>query len=154
MKQLALFLSLVAFSTTAFGAGYLNEHELKLVREVRVHMYDQVADGCLPNPKALKVGAELILRRAGIAVADDIAPYVLLLHPLGFEQASGICAFRFDVELYRYTEVPEGHRALVSAFRDQFLGTHLTKSEMQNALRTLVTEMVSELANEIQKARQ
>ena len=72
MKHLALIIALAVFSTSAFAEGaYQNAAELRLVRNIFVVMDDQVEEGCLANPYALKVEAELILRRSGISITED-----------------------------------------------------------------------------------
>ena len=71
-KPFALILALMAFSTSAFAGGsYQNEAELRLVQNVSVGIIDLVTDGCLSNPNALKVDAELILRRSGISITES-----------------------------------------------------------------------------------
>jgi hypothetical protein len=79
MKQLALVLSLVAFSTPAFAQNMI---ELRNIQTVVVSVDDGVEDGCLTNPNALKVEAELILRQSGVRVGArrgstmrDIIPF-------------------------------------------------------------------------------
>ena len=68
-KPLTLIVALAAFSTPAFAEGaYQDEAELRLVPAVSLIITDKVSDGCLSNPNALKVEAELILRRSGIRI--------------------------------------------------------------------------------------
>ena len=57
------------------------------------------------------------------------------------------------VELWRFVQAPEGHAALIIAYRDSYLLTGGTKAGMQETLRTKVSEFVSDLANEILKAQ-
>ncbi len=60
---------------------------------------------------------------------------------------------RMDVELWRSAMVPEGHRALILAYNVSILAFDMSKLEMQENLRTQVSEVVSDLANEILKAQ-
>jgi hypothetical protein len=163
MKPLALIVALVAFSTSAFAqGGYKHVDELRLVRSVLVYVIeDQVTDGCLSNPNALKVEAELILRRSGISVtATDLDPhhYKLGIMPVGWErkreggQSLGSCSVQMHLEMWRFAKVPEGHEALTTAYETAVLLVG-NKDGMQERLRTEVSEIVSNLANEILKAR-
>ena len=164
MKHLALVIALAAFSTSAFaeGTSSQNADELRLVRSISVYIEDHVRDGCLSNPNALKVEAELILRRSEISIAEHDPPgqrYQLVIAPYGGGskteggQGLGHCLVALRVELWRWARVPEGHAALVIAYRKSFLLTGYTKSRMQGELRTTVSEIISDLANEILKAR-
>ncbi len=58
-----------------------------------------------------------------------------------------------NVELFRVAEVLEGHRALVFAYQRAILISGHTKSETQEQIRTTVSEIVSDIANKILKAR-
>ena len=113
MKHLVLIIALAAFSTSAFAEGsYQNEAELRLVQNVSVQIGDEVRDGCLSNPNALKVEAELILRRSGISITEA-RDHALLITAIGWERKStsgqglGNCGARLDVELLRYLQVPD-----------------------------------------------
>ncbi len=90
MKHLALIIALAAFSTSAFAEGsYQDADELRWVRTVRVSIEDGVKDGCLSNPNALKVEAELILRRSGISISESDSlsgHYQLVISPFGRAQ--------------------------------------------------------------------
>ena len=159
MKHLVLVIVLAAFSTSAFSEGmYQDDDELRLVRAVLVVIEDDVRDGCHSNPNALKVEAELILRRSGISLSES-AHYRLSIAPFGGAlksaggQSMGGCVATLRLELGRFAQVPEGHAALIIAYRDEVLWTGHTKSAMREALRTSVSELVSEIANEILKAR-
>ena len=121
MKPLVLIIALAAFSTSAFAEGsYQNEAELRLVQNVSVGIIDLVKDGCLSNPNALKVEAELILRRSGISIGST--DHALLITALGWEeqftsgQSLGNCAVRLDVELLRRVLVFEGHAAFIVVY--------------------------------------
>ena len=57
------------------------------------------------------------------------------------------------VELWRFAPVPEGHAALIISYRDATFLTGYSKREMQETLRTQISEIVSDLANEILKAQ-
>ena len=163
MKPLVLVIALVAFSTPAFAEGSnQSEAELRLVRSVLVYIIeDQVTDGCLSNPNALKVEAELILRRSGISVtATDLDPhhYQLEILPVGWErkleggQSLGSCSVKMHLEMWRFAKVPEGHEALITAYEADVILIG-NKAGMQERLRTEVSETVSDLASEILKAR-
>lgn len=162
MKRLALIIALTVFSTSAFGEGaYQNEAELSLVREVSVHVKDDVVDGCLANPNALKVEAELILRRSGITIIEGWRKgmHLLLVSAQGWEIKTtgqtpfGACAVTIDLDLSRSVTAPEGHSGFIIAYENAGLFIGYTKPEMQEALRNIISEIVSDLANEILKAR-
>ena len=159
MKHFVLVIALATFSTSAFAEGaYQDENELRLVRAVSAFVHDQVIDGCLSNPNALKVEAELILRRSGIRLSKSDPYYRLQISPIGKElksksgQGLGSCVVAMQFKLWRVAQVPEGHPALIIAYEN---GVFLvgSKSEMQEDLRTSVSEFVSDLANEILKAQ-
>jgi len=162
MKHLVLIITLAAFSTSALAQYYQDERELRLVRAVSVYIIkDQVTDGCLSNPSALKVEAELILRRSGISVtATDLGPhhYQLGIMPVGSErkleggQSLGSCSVKMHLEMWHFAKVPEGHEALITAYGAvvMLIGN---KAGMQERVRTTVSELVSDLANEILKVR-
>ena len=90
MKRVALIIALAAFSTSAIAEGsYQDANELRLVRAVSVYVEDLVSDGCLSNPNALKVEAELILRRSGISISESDSlsgHYQLVISPFGRAQ--------------------------------------------------------------------
>ncbi len=158
MKHLALIIALAAFSTSAFAEGsYQDVDELRLVRAVSVTIRDQVKDGCLSSPNALKVEAELILRRSGISITDrkSLSDYQLGVVPFGAElkPPRGTCAVVLRVHLWRFARAPEGHSALIIAYENGTLLSGYTKSEMQENLRASVSKFVSDLANEILKAQ-
>ena len=163
MKHLVLVIALAAFSTSASAeGGYQSEAELRLVRSVLVYVIeDQVTDGCLSNPNALKVEAELILRRSGISVtASDLDPrhYQLEIMPVGWErkleggQSLGSCSVAMHLEMWRFAKIPEGHEALTTAYETGVLLIG-NKDGMQERLRTQISEFVSDLANENLKAQ-
>lgn len=144
-------------STSALAQWPHNENELRLVSGISVLLSDEVKRGCLKNPNALKVEAELVLRRSGISVADS-APYYLVIAPLGWEmmrgeQPTGECVVTMRLQLVRYEKVFQGHSAIILVYDKSYLLTGHSKSEMQERLRAQVSETVSDLANEILKAR-
>jgi len=156
---------LVALSTVLLcalcGTASANQDELRLVERVFVNVEDKVVDGCLPHPRALKDTAELILRRSGITVSDDVSAStnVLNLGALGWaRRVEGVvtdtCDAALDVSLFRYVAAPEGHVAKISAYGSTLLQSGFAKPDMQAQLRNSVTEAVTEIANEILKARQ
>ena len=129
-----------------------------MVRAVSVSVEDGVRDGCLSNPNALKVEAELIFRRSGISLSESAHYYLVIVIFGGAQktasgQDKGTCVATLTLELWRFAEVPEGHAALITAYRMSFLWVGQPKSGMQENLRTKVSEFVSDLANEILKAR-
>ena len=60
---------------------------------------------------------------------------------------------RMDVQLLRSAMVPEGHEAFIIAYNLSILSFGMSKLEMQNSLRAAVSEIISDLANEILKAQ-
>jgi hypothetical protein len=159
MKHLALIVALAAFSTSAFAeGGYQDGNELRLVRSVMVSVWDEVKDGCLSNPNALKVEAELILRRSDVGVSEEPLDYRLGITTSGWEiissrQPTGTCMAMVEVSLWRYAKVPEGHWAFVTAYTTTYLMLGSTKASTQETFHARVSEYVSDLANEILKAQ-
>lgn len=157
MKRLALIIAVTVFSTRAFGEGaYHDEEELRSLRAVWVHVEDAVSDGCLPNPNALKVQAELVLRQSGIRVVESeqaTGTHALIISPLGAEHLPGKCVVAMDLQMFRYAELRDGRYAVLIAYEDSGIWYNHTKASMQEALRSQVSEFVSDLANEILKAQ-
>jgi hypothetical protein len=91
----------------------------------------------------------------GLSKSDPY--YSLVISPYGWEiksegeQPLG-CVVVLNVNLWRFTRVPEGHAALITAYRKNGLISG-SKSWIQENLRTTVSVIVSDLANEILKAR-
>jgi hypothetical protein len=158
MKHLVFIVALAAFNASAFAEGaYQSEAELRLVAYVSIDIENGVDDGCLSNPNALKVEAELILRRSGISVValDQLGPqYLLQINAFGYEiEQTGSCDVALNVELWRFEQAPEGHITLIVAWMNSKIITGGTKAGMQESLRAQVSELVSDLANEILKAQ-
>ena len=97
--------------------------------------------------------------RSGLTIVDFSLTTELAIFARGWEvkttsgQPLGKCVVALDVELWRFTLVPEGHTARITAYEQSVLLTGFTKSRMQDNLRTSVSEIVSDLANEILKAQ-
>jgi hypothetical protein len=151
------------FSAAALAQGsYQDENEIGLLQQVYVTVYDEVTDGCLPQPDALKAEAELVLRRSGISMFDGEpgqfrainGKYALDISVVGFGSITRdeTCAFRLDLDLYRYAVVPEGHLALIWAYRSAGVGS-FRKTEMQEQLRSATSGATADLASAILKAR-
>ncbi len=161
MKHLVLVIALAAFSTSAFAEGGLgqNTEELRLVKGLKVQVVDAVKDDCLANPNALKVEAELIVRRSEITVLQsrqtEVDPKrgLLTITATGAELTPTGCVVNLDVQLTRAINAPEGHIAVVEVYRRAELLYGYNKPQTQEALRSSVSEIVSDLANEILKAR-
>lgn len=162
MKQIQKFAALSMIVLCALGGpASANQDELRLVGSVFVDVDDKVVDLCLPHPKALVDTAELILRRSGIAVSESVAAttHILNFGALGWARRidgvdTGTCDTALDISLFRYATAPEGHTVKISAYGTTMLQSGYVKPEMQAQLRHSVAEAVTELANEILKARQ
>lgn len=162
MKNIRKFAVLTTVMLCALcGPASANQDELRLVGRVFVSVDDKVVDLCLPHPDALVDTAELILRRSGVTVTESIAmaTHILNLGALGWARRvdgidTGTCDTALVVSLFRYSIAPEGHTAKISAYGTTLLQSGYAKPEMQAQLRHSVAEAVTELANEILKARQ
>jgi hypothetical protein len=145
--------------SAARSAGYQSADELKLVREVVVFLGDHVTDGCLAQPNVLKVEAELILRRSGITVVERVTGDPARTHLLTIEafgrqtEGSYDCLAGLQIQLVRFTPMPEGHVAKVTAYEAQSISLTPNKPAMQDQLRSNVSEWITDMANEILKAR-
>lgn len=153
MKSLALLTALVAFSTSAFAEGsYQDVNELKAVKAVVVVFTNQVTDGCLGNSAVLKLGAELILRKSGISVVPvESAAHELKIQARGFRYEQQ-CTAVVTVDLFRFVHLPEGYFGRVTSYDNVDLLAY-PESEMQERLYNSVSEIISDLANEILKAQ-
>jgi hypothetical protein len=154
------FVGLLMATGAASGGYYNDKDELAQVQEIDVVVDDSVKDGCLRVPNILKVEAELILRRSGIAVVDEpsLSNHTIRIEALGNHLGSDeryefTCLVAMTYYLYKFKLQMEGHSELVVAFMRGSLHWG-DKSGMQGQLREEVSEVVTELANEILKARQ
>lgn len=139
---------------------------------------DHTEDGttCTPNTRALTAEAELILRRAGITVDDDKKLYrsavdarisgspeekrraaILLPHSLYITTTGvhigGRCAIGRSIELVRFEPTALGAAVMATYFTQDGVWSG-PPSAVNSALREIVQEHVTTLANEILKARQ
>lgn len=149
------FVALVLLATPAAGQTIFFADQLRKVRAVYVFIGQSGEDRCLPQPHLLKVEAELVLRRSGITVLvkDDGAPHRLWIGVTGRELPSGGCAATLDCQLYRFEYLNDRSMGRVQAFAAGELRID-PKVGFQQHLRETVNEIVTELANEIVKARQ
>ncbi len=161
MKHLVLIIALVAFSTSAFAEEWFqNAVELRLVQGVHVDIEDRVKDGCLLSPDVLKVEAERILRRSGITIVSwrhygpihwlSIRAWAETKYEDG--RATGACSISLLARLYSYYADPP-HVESELVYMDGLLLTSAKAAQTQEALRAAVSEIVSDLANEILKAQ-
>lgn len=163
MKHVILAVVLAGLAAPALAEGaYQDDNELRLVQAIFVEVIHEAKGGCLPQPNVLKTEAELILRRSGITGALALPIFVLEIRIIAFEillvgNESGSakwCAGTADAQLLRLGRVPEGHTAAIVAYQaGPLLRTGIPKPEMQARLRDYVSEVVTDLANEILKAR-
>jgi len=161
MTRMALSLvAVVLLVSPAAAQGSPPQSQFAKVKSIQVTVADKVADGCLPQPNTLKVEAELILRRSGIAVVEtgDGFPHRLRIAAVGAEikqggTRTGGCAGGYVHELFRHEYLSDGSIGLTQAV--SVLGYAIKqKSDFQEQLRKAVNENVTMFANEILKARQ
>lgn len=157
MMQVVTFVAVAMLSISpAWAAGLIGKHELALVEIIHVNVLDEVIGGCLPNPDALKVEAELILQGSDIAVSDrplSLGPN-LIISAVGYALQNGEgCVVALYIELSTVRFLPQGHAGLVVSFdaADLLSGP---KHAMPALLSEAVSENVAELANQILRARQ
>ena len=149
----ALLVVLVQPVSDARAQYFTEEKQLAKVAEIKVAVADHAKDGCLPRPGILKTEAELILRRSGLQVDDDALRDTLLLTPLGSEiPSTGACAVTLEIKLAKYELLSDESYGLVLSFARTSLHWG-PKAGLQEQLRTAVNQLVTELANEILKAR-
>lgn len=162
MKKIATalivaLLPALVLSVSDVRAQYYDQDQLAKVKEIRVFVEDNVTDGCLPRPIVLRTEAELILRRSGIRLESSLDSHMLLIKATGFELKQvgtpiGACTASLDVELRNVEVLSDGSSGLVEG--SSAGGTYVGPKELfQNYLREQVNEWVTELANEILKAR-
>ncbi len=157
MKRLMPALAVLLLLTPAAVAQSYSTEQLTKVEVVEVTVRDNVDEGCLPQPNALKVEAELILRGAGIKVVesggfDFRIGAILRIRAVAFEVGSASCTARLDVDSWRFDELTDGTG--VRIFTSEHGGLYTgSKEGFQQQLREAVNEMVTALANEILKAR-
>lgn len=149
----AVVLICLATSPATSSNGY--PEQLRKVKTVSVFVEDGVKGGCLPNPNVLKTEAELILRRSGVKVKAelDLWEHNLYINVAGGPRPGTSCAALLSIELIRNEVLRDGTIGAVLAYGS---GGVLTggKSGFQQFLRETVNEYISDLANEILKARQ
>ena len=149
---------LLALAVSDARADY-DARQLAKVKAVEVLITDKVIDGCLPRPSILKTEAELVLRRSGIEVEAGLASHLLTISVVGFELTRGsggtpvgACVGHFELLVLKFEKLLDRSISMVLAGTD---GAMLAgpKDVFQNQLRNAVNEKVTELANEILKAR-
>ena len=156
MKRLLPAVAILAllFVPQKVRALYYDEDQLRKVKEISIVVQDNVKHGCLPSPKTLKVEAELVLRRSGIAVRERLAfngEHLLFITVSG--AADGLtCVGRLDVELLRNEKLDDGTWGNVIAAKAGYT-TATDKSDFQDNFRSNVNEATTGLANQILKAR-
>ena len=139
-------------------AQFYDPVQLKKVEVVEVEIGDSVRDGCLPRAAVLKTEAELILGRSGVQVGVGFNIHTLDIKAAGFELTSsgkiptGTCVATLHSSLWRWEVLMDHSNGLALAFRE-IIVTVGDKDGFQNQLRDEVNEAVTELANEILKAR-
>ena len=149
----ALLMVLVRPASDARAQSFTEGEQLAKVVEIKVAVADHVKDGCLPRPGILKAEAEHILRRSGFQVDDDASRDTLLLTPLGSEiPSTGTCAVTLEINMVRYELLSDESYGLVLSFARTSLHWG-PKAGLQEQLRSAVNQLVTELANEILKAR-
>lgn len=159
MTRLFLAAIILVWAPVAVLAqAYINENEMRFVDKIYVFVTDQVKDGCLRNPSALKTAAELVFRQSGISVSDDGGTHLLELSFIGWEDrrggvGTGVCVAAWDAMLFHWETMPRGHLAMVMASSRGGLLANYAHGKMQTALRNRVTDAATEIANEILKAR-
>ena len=162
MKPLALIVALVAFSVSAFAEGvYQSVDELRLLQSISISVNDQVVDGCLRNPNALRSEAKTILQQSGIKVTDNPSEQghrlVIAAAGQGIKlpgaQDAGLCVVRVDVDVARIIPAPEGHLAAAWAYKKGALVGGDSKTKSQENIKAAVSKLVSDLAKEASKAR-
>lgn len=162
IRFLLSFAALALLATPAAGQNFSDEAQLRKVETIRVVIIDNVRDGCLPKPDALRIEAELILRGAGIKVVDsnDEFPHQLWIAMVGEEVKQrvergaiplGACAAAVASNLLRDEYMKDGSVGRVQAFMTGGY-TFVLKDQFQRRLQTMIKEYVSGLAREILKA--
>lgn len=128
---------------------------------IQTAFHDQVTDGCLPRPNAIKTTLELGIRRARLNPVNEFSPWNMTVTAFGSELTSGRSAlgscyvtiiasfenwrwfYSADSQKGYYLQVPILRRVRT------VLGP---KSGMQSQVKENVSEIVDEFVNEILKA--
>jgi hypothetical protein len=153
-------IAIMLLAMPAAGQKPFEAEQLRKVKAVFVFVGSTFQDDCLPQPGALKVEAELILRRSGISVVEEPNPsaHILPIITSGFAipgtAIPGGCAADISVVLERHETLSDGSSAFVRATPN--LGTLYfgPMNTFQRGLREWVNGQVSLIASEILKARQ
>ena len=159
MVRAVMFAAVLLFAASpAAAGGFYDKDQLAKVLQVLVVVEDDVRGVCLPQPDALKVEAELILRRSGINVVEKdlwARAHTLQINVNGTQYPRNTpgCIVAFSAALWRYQQQVDGTIGLVlAAESNTLIGYHL--EEARQRLREKVNEQVTALANEILKVRQ
>lgn len=100
------------FAGSAFGEDVLScdffyqgqQAQLGTVTEFRLHVDDQITDGCWPNPDTAKTVVELVLLKNGLdtdAEYDSVSP-IIAIHGLGYGVEGQTCIAYVSLKLYKY----------------------------------------------------
>jgi hypothetical protein len=143
----------------AADGAYQDAGELRLVRQIEVSVDAEPNGNCLSQPASLKADAELVLRRSKIVVVNkgssEKGSYLLTLIVDGFEiseQQPEMCVITIEIQLTRFALMPEGHYSAVLAYVG---GGQMfwEKADVMDRLRSRVSNVATDLANEILKAQ-
>lgn len=164
-----LFLSLAGFNAYANDESLLLEGGdaalLSTINTFHVKAIDQVADGCLANPTALRAAMEAALKQKGFQLADRVGSKAqgIVINTLGYQLTPApTCAVRLKVyiELPLIATVPYARQnpsgettLLVHNYdvREELLTG--PKSDMQARLEHAIQEAANSAATDITRAR-
>jgi hypothetical protein len=154
MVRAVMLAAVLLFAASPAGAEFFDENQLAKVKGVHVILINSVRDGCLPQPDALKVEAELILRRSGIKVLpeSDLEFHGMQIATVGTGQRGG-CAVALEVNIYRIEDLYDMSLAVVLAGKISGIMVG-PQDRMQQQAREVVNMHATTLANKILKARQ
>ena len=153
---LSLLWSGVAFGAVNFNGKYILPDFDYEKAKVRLKIYDNVNEGCLPNPASLKDAYEVELRRLGFGITEvpDVAngmPSIDLTFN-GFALGSGErktgCAVRYDISMHIWREVTIGDglkKMPLTVWTFGGIRTSGSGQQMQSALQENAKEAVNDL---------
>jgi hypothetical protein len=138
-------------ATTGANAQYFSSSRLGKVEAIKVGVEADVDDGCLDNPNVLKIEAEQVLRQSGIKVVEDNSGIFLTIEVIAHAITGG-CSAHIGLQTYGFEALTDSTFGLVTA-ADQGGVRWGPKESFPQQLLVVVNQFVSQLANEILKAR-
>ena len=158
LYRIAIFLISILNSSQVFAEEFIEPREsLGLIRNVYLHIDDQVSDKCWTNVSQIKQKARLTLEQSGISVYEEplfiIQPFSmnLVITGLGLRAGDGSCFGNIEVKAFKEVFTDFGEEVLIKYIGVNFQqnsiamsGNNLNKSFL-NSVDTYISKFSSDV---------